>query len=452
TDFSTDLSKVATSRTWHIDSNFKAGSPGRSYYYRILAFRTGSSAVRYSAKFEANLAAGVPAGLRVVGTAPNGATLAWNHSANARQYAVRAATDPGFTQGLKTFITTDGRNSLSLNTLAAGRKYYFQVRALDGNKQHIARSSYSAAVSATTRAAGTPLTVLSSNVLTANLNDGIASHNWTARKPAVDDVIGDSAADVVGVQEAYATVSYPGVVDAKPQWEDLRQGLTARGYQRALSGTDGLYGTQCGSPGCAQDEYLMDGNHIFYRTSTVRPVGSGGKMSLFNPDNRTSGYTAAWQVFEKLDGSGVRFLAVNTHFYWQGITVRGTFEAARTRQAQSLVAALRAVNGGGLPVVILGDFNSRPYHDPVTVMEAAGYSDAAGVDVPQTKAGYNSFHGYRTPPPSTWGNHIDYVFVPADVSAARWELVADIDPETGRFAGPVPSDHHAIRAVLTLPR
>ncbi|MFD1211675.1 fibronectin type III domain-containing protein [Arthrobacter sp. GCM10027362] len=452
TDFSTDVVKVKTGKTWYVDRNFKAQTPGKSYYYRILAFKSGSSTVRYSKKFEANLAPAVPTGFRVKGRAVNGATLTWNRAANARQYAVRTATDAGFTRNVKTFITTDGRNRLAVNTLAAGKKYYFRVRALNGNKQHIARSSYGPAVSATTLSSGTPLTVLSFNVLTANLDDGVKSHNWTTRKPAVVDTIGDSGADVVGVQEAYATVKYPGVVDARPQWEDLRRGLTARGYQRALSGTDGLYGTQCGRSGCAQDEYLMDGNHIFYRTSTVRPIGKGGRIKLYNPDGRTSGYTAAWQVFEKRDGSGVRFLAVDTHFYWAGITARGSYEAARTRQAKSLIDALKTVNAGKLPVVIVGDLNSKPYHDPVTAMMAAGYSDAAGVDVPQTRARYNSFHGFRNPPPSTWGNHIDYVFVSPNVSAKKWELLANLDAKTGKFVGLIPSDHHAIRARLTLPR
>ncbi|MCG2622266.1 endonuclease/exonuclease/phosphatase family protein [Arthrobacter sp. I2-34] len=452
TNFSTDLAKVKTSKTWYIDQNLKASTPGKSYYYRILAFKSGSSTVRYSTKFEANLAPGVPGGARVLGTSASGATLAWNASTNARQYVVRTATDQGFTQNVKTFTTTDGRNRLAVNTLTAGRKYFFQVKAVNGNKQHIASSRYGASVSATTLASGTPLTVMSFNVLTANLNDGIASHNWTTRKPAVVNVIGGSGADVVGVQEAYATVSYPGVVDAKPQWEDLRQGLVTRGYERALSGTDGLYGTQCGGTGCAQDEYLQDGNHIFYRTSTVRPIGSGGRIQLTNPDNRTSGYTAVWQVFEKRDGSGVRFLAVDTHLYWQGINVRGSFEAARTKQAQSLVAALNTVNRDGLPVILLGDFNSKPYHDPITAIEMAGYSDAAGVDVPQTKATYNSFHGFRNPPPHTWGNHIDFVFLSPDVSAKKWELLANIDLTTGKFVGAIPSDHHALRATLTLPK
>ncbi|NKX51859.1 hypothetical protein HER39_15055, partial [Arthrobacter deserti] len=119
-DFTQNLVKVQTSRDWYVDENFSASKPGRSYYYRILAFnKSNTTNVRYSPKFEANLKPSVPQGLRVTGTSPNGATLSWSAAWNARQYEVRAATDAGFTQGVRTLATTDGRTRLTFNTLAS---------------------------------------------------------------------------------------------------------------------------------------------------------------------------------------------------------------------------------------------------------------------------------------------------------------------------------------------
>ncbi|NKX51858.1 hypothetical protein HER39_15050, partial [Arthrobacter deserti] len=171
-------------------------------------------------------------------------------------------------------------------------------------------------------------------------------------------------------QEAYASDDYPGGDSVTPQWEDLRRTLASKGYQRALTGTDGLYSySQCGESGCWKDEYQLDGNHIFYKASAVKPVGNGGKFSLPNPDNRGSGYTASWQVFEKLDGSHARFVAVNTHLYSAGITQRGVYEERRVAQASAILSTLRNNSASaGLPVVLLGDLNSHEGHGPVSTL------------------------------------------------------------------------------------
>jgi hypothetical protein len=255
------------------------------------------------------------------------------------------------------------------------------------------------------------------------------------------------------VQEAYASTDYPGVVAGTPQWADLRNALAGVGYKRALTGTDGLYSyAQCGKAGCWKDEYQLDGNHIFYKAATVKPVGNGGRISLPNPDGRGSGYTASWQIFERID-SHVRFAAVDTHLYSAGITTRGVYEDRRTAQVNTILSAVKDnASLAGLPVVLLGDLNSHESHEPVSTLLAGGFANTAGLDVPQTKANFNSSHGFQNPPPSTFGTQIDYILVSNDVAAKKWELVANIDPKTGKFVGTIPSDHHAIKAVVTLPR
>jgi len=450
-DLKLNVARMKTSKTYFVDKKLKRAKPGASYYYRIIAYNKKHTArTRSSPVIEANLEPLVPKGLKILDTANNGATLRWNAAWNARGYTVRIGTNKSLSKGVKTFTTADSRPAMQLNTLKAGRKYYFQVRSINGRKT-VVRSGYSKAVAGTTRKSGTPLTVMTFNVLTLNYSDGNPAHEWLSRRPAVVSTITGAGADVVGVQEAYDGYGFPGGDGLTPQWESLRQALVPKGYDRAPTGTDGIYDCRK-KPGCRSDEYHLNGNHIFYRKSTVKPVGNGGKIALPVPDRRPSGYQAPWQVFEKLDGSRTRFLAVSTHFYPVGITLRGQFEVDREQQAKALVAGLRdKVNLARLPVVLLGDFNSLQEQEPVTKLIAAGYSDAAGIDVPKVKDTFNSSHKFLDPP-KTNGKRIDYVFVSADISVKKWELVARIDSKTGRFVGPVPSDHHAIKAVLTLPK
>src|SRR6185503_14555903 len=126
---------------------------------------------------------------------------------------------------------------------------------------------------------------------------------------------------------------------------------------------------------------------LIYRTGIVSPVGS--PLSDLDPvHNRPP--TA--QTFDVVDAAnpafGERFTTIISHFKSKGCPGAGAdadagdgqscFNATRTAQANRL---LTWINGTVLPaagdpdVLLLGDFNSYAQEDPVTTIEAAGYSD-----------------------------------------------------------------------------
>lgn len=104
------------------------------------------------------------------------------------------------------------------------------------------------------------------NVLTLHYSDGNPVHDWIRRRSAVAATIGASGADVVGVQEAYDGFNYPGGDGLTPQWESLRKAPLPKGYERALTGTDGIYD-------CRESRIAERTNTIWTATtsSTGRP-------------------------------------------------------------------------------------------------------------------------------------------------------------------------------------
>ena len=449
-DFSSGVVKFpATTGTTLTDTTLKASKPGISHYYRIYAYnKANTTNVRQAPRIEANLRPPVPQGLTLAARSARGVTLKWAASANARQYQVRVATDAAFTKNAETFTTVDAGTRLTLNSLAPGTTYYVKVRARNG-KENVVTSPYTAALSATTRAEGAKITAMSFNVLSATLHE---ERPWSKRLPAVVDDVVSNGVDVLGAQEAFASYDWAGNTYDVPQWESLRRALAKEGYQRAKTGTDGKFNGACvAGSGCDKDEYGLYGNHIYYNTATVEPVGNGGRFNLANGSCSKSDRAAGWQVFQTV-GSNQKFIAVNTHLFSDGITKRGAYETCRVEQAKVILAKLATINTGKLPVVLLGDLNSHEDHKPMAVLANGGLNDTAGLDVPRTKANYNSSHGFTNPPPNTYGTQIDYVLASGTIGVDRWKLIADIDPDTGRFSSPIPSDHHAILADLVLPK
>lgn len=70
-------------------------------------------------------------------------------------------------------------------------------------------------------------------------------------------------------------------------------------------------------------------------------------------------------------------------------------------------------------MLLLGDLNSLEQHEPVTNLLAAGYTDAAAIDVPKVKTNFNSSHKFLNPQ-KTNGKQIDYIFVSPDISVKTW--------------------------------
>jgi uncharacterized repeat protein (TIGR01451 family) len=172
---------------------------------------------------------------------------------------------------------------------------------------------------------------------------------------------------------------------------------------------------------------------LIYRTGIVSPVGSP-LVDLDPVHNRPP--TA--QTFDVVDAAnpafGERFTVIANHFKSKGCPGTGSdadagdgqgcFNGARTAQATRL---LTWITGTVLPaagdpdVLLLGDFNSYAQEDPVTTIEAGGYSDLETV-----------FHGAAAYSYLFSGElgHLDYGFAstslgPQVTGADAWHINAD---------------------------
>ena len=113
-----------------------------------------------------------------------------------------------------------------------------------------------------------------------------------------------------------------------------------------------------------------NGVTFLYDPAAWQPGGHGSfLLSRSRGDHRRS---AVWQVFVHEDGT--RMLVVGTHLTY----VPGNHRA-RARQARVVASRVRRLNRVGLPVIVLGDFNSwvaRAGVTPVSVFARAGLREA----------------------------------------------------------------------------
>ena len=299
------------------------------------------------------------------------------------------------------------------------------------------------------KASGTQITAMSFNILTALRHQD--DRPWDKRRAAVAKTIVSHGADVLGVQEASITRDWADNDDDIPQWESLRRALARKGYGHALTGSDGRY-EDCGRKNCSSDEAKQFGLHIFYKKASLKPVGAGGMVNVDNDWCEWDDRAMVWQFFRTRTTPSSTFLAVDTHLDSEGINERGDFERCRNGQVKNILKAVRtSINPRGLPVVLMGDLNSYAYQKPVKTLLKNGFLDTANSDAPHKNTGFNSFHGFKNPPPRVPGHRIDYIMVTKGIGVRKWELLVKADPRTGRLKGKVPSDHHPLMAVLTVP-
>lgn len=254
--------------------------------------------------------------------------------------------------------------------------------------------------------------VMSFNIRMDNPADSL--NNWKYRKDAAAKVITDYAPDVVGMQEVL-----------KNQLDDLKSRLpqyTALGVGRA----DGKEAGEFSS--------------LFYKTDRFDLLRSGTFGLSENPDSiGLKGWDAAcerivtWAVL-KDKASGKELAAFNTHFDHVG-------EVARRESSVLLLAKIREI-APGLPVIITGDFNGTPDSEPITILTKGGMKNASSVARTVEGPAW-SFHAFGRVPMEE-RQMIDFILVNEQVSADRFEVVADA-PEDGYL-----SDHAPLVAGLTI--
>ncbi len=191
-----------------------------------------------------------------------------------------------------------------------------------------------------------PLTLMTFNIRYGTADDG--ENSWEKRRDLLVDTIRQSHPDIVGTQEtldfqaAYIASQLPGY---------LRFGMG-----RDADGTG-------------------ERMEVFYRADAVSPVETGNFWFSPTPEvPGSSGWESAcnrmatWARFYH-HGSATYFYLFNTHF-------DHISEEARRNAARILSERFRTLPPG-IPLFLLGDFNSRAGDSvPYAMLTAAGLSDA----------------------------------------------------------------------------
>ena len=129
---------------------------------------------------------------------------------------------------------------------------------------------------------------------------------------------------------------------------------------------------------------------ILYREDTVEVVERGYHEFTYGCNGGTKSYT--WGYF-KHKTTGKTFVALSTHLWWKSDTAQAGSDEMRERQAAEIVAeADSLIAKYGVPVWVMGDFNTRTTSAAFLVFTSGGFRDA--FDIATVYADDNS--GYHT--------------------------------------------------------
>ncbi len=320
------------------------------------------------------------------------------------------------------------------------------------------------------RGSGHPVVNVASFNIRAVKNDVRAGGDelpWRQRRAAViREILGENL-DVVGVQEASQNGSYKKqMVDGRNQYLDLRNGLRQAGGRWRLTSKAAYNCVRpFGSHDCVyQDRGASRTTKILFNADKVKKLDSGSYLYRNQSKGENDQRYLVWAVFEDR-ASHERYFFADTHL----ATGSAALQKAQWRELIDKVNQLK----NGLPTIVVGDFQRSRMKHPVTDMLAAmksnGYGDVLGqrpgepmVEHPRARSTVQSWvnsmnHFDRdvrdyshADDRKRAGNFIDWIFASNDLPVRQYKVVADIDPETMKLRGVIPSDHNMVRASLVL--
>lgn len=323
-------------------------------------------------------------------------------------------------------------------------------------------------VKPTREAAADPLVVASYNVKCANCYDKLPNElPWLERRHRVIDVIEYEAPAVLGVQEASQgwLRSASGAQVDKSQFEDLAQRL---GSPWRVTNSKRNNCVRSTTPTNCQYKYqgASQGTKLFFDSSKVIYYGTGGSRKLEVQPGSNARY-AVYAIFTQRS-TGQKFFVVNTHLEPRDSgSSRANWELRR-RQAGDVVDLIREKRPSGMPMLLLGDFNSHkwteygnaPYQvfqdyglvDPLGNADRSTRSTSGATVETRVQTNVSSYNAFKRQAPAfdyVNGTYLDYVMT-SKLRVSRWKTVANLDSQ-GRFRGTIPSDHNMVRATVHLP-
>jgi endonuclease/exonuclease/phosphatase family metal-dependent hydrolase len=259
------------------------------------------------------------------------------------------------------------------------------------------------------------------NVMTFNirLNTKADSLNaWPFRKDKVASQILFHQAHILGVQEAL-----------HDQMTDLQQLLPGYNYT-----------------GVARDDGKTKGEYsaIFFDTSRLKLIQSSTFWLSLTPELPGSkSWDAAitrivtWAKFTDKKNRK-QFFVFNTHFDHMG-------KEARKQSAMLLKQKVKEI-ASSLPVIIMGDFNSKPFEEPIVILidkdDPLRFSDSKEISMTPHYGPTGTFNGFRSKEVDEYP--IDYIFL-----KGKWKVLQHAtfsQTWEGRFS----SDHFPVFAKVIL--
>lgn len=247
---------------------------------------------------------------------------------------------------------------------------------------------------------------------------------WEARMPRVTGLIEEKGFDLMGLQEV-----------CSGQADFIRSAFPGWGLVGVA--TDD---TERGNTGHA--------NAIFYRKDRFRVLDWGWFAISETPDvpgSKSWGTmcvrSCTWAKIADLADKREFFL-FDTHFDHRS-------QEAREKGMELVLAEIRARNAKGLPVMLMGDFNSSP-ESPEIRFAKKTLSRAYEVSETPPKGPFRTDNCWRFVPPEkedeTAGKRIDHIFLTPGTRVASHETFGDFYGDNF-----YPSDHFPLKAVVELP-
>lgn len=374
-------------------------------------------------------AASVPAQVGLVSfvgatKTPNRATLTvdWADVKGAKGYNVYASTSyDGVMKLTKPTMVVTGSKA-TLTGLYQGRDYFVTVQAYNaaGKGPRSTRVGHGTIIAEAKAGTTKALTMLTWNVC-SNACSGIASRTTT-----INNRILELQPDLVALQEASKYTKKP------------------TGYAFVVNGQN--------------DIMVRYGSY-----ATVKGKTATNGTATFPSKYTTAGKGVSWAALK--DKNGKYVLVISAHLR-TGTTKKEVAQRVyETQWLASFVANRTSVlnkyygtltNWKAAPVVILGDTNtnkSRTGDGTLSSLEKAGYYDAFDQAHKLTGQHYNTATPKMSLTPVvgiTWGDHVDKVLVkPSKAVVVSWANAAKM--KSGKYVGPLGSDHQPVLVSLILP-
>jgi endonuclease/exonuclease/phosphatase family metal-dependent hydrolase len=178
---------------------------------------------------------------------------------------------------------------------------------------------------------------------------------------------------------------------------------------------------------------------LFYRKQRIEVIRSGTFWLSITPEMPSMGWDAkcckricTWAKCKDKQ-NGKFFYVFNAHFDHEGVIAR--WESAK------LLHQKAAEISRGLPVILMGDFNSLPESDAIKLLNDAGYKDAFSHANQAPYGPIGTFNGFQWN--ATMDRRIDYIFLGGKWSIEKYGVLTD------SFEKRYPSDHLPVQVVLS---